>query len=97
MLTDQIEELKETLEETFLKETIYTNLGKTERILSMATGTFLLFKGLRNAFSHPIISSAELFVGFGLMQRGMSGYCPLAEKLEREGQDSEEILLIESN
>ena len=97
MLTDQIEEIKETLEETLLQENIYTNLAKTERILSIATGTFLLFKGLTNAFSHPIISSAELFVGFGLMQRGISGYCPIAEKLEREALNAEQILLIESD
>jgi hypothetical protein len=97
MIADQIEVLKETLEETLLKETRYTNLAKTERILSLATGTFLLFKGLTNAFSHPIISSAELFVGFGLMQRGISGYCPIAEKLENGDLESEQILLIESN
>ena len=97
MLTDQIEEIKETLEETLLQENTYTNLAKTERILSMASGTFLLFKGLTNAFSHPIISSAELFLGVALMQRGISGYCPMAEKLQREELNAEQILLIESD
>jgi hypothetical protein len=97
MIAAEIVEIKDTLEKTLLKENSYSNLAKTERILSMATGAFLLFKGLSNAFSHPIISSAELFVGFALMQRGISGYCPIAEKWEREEFNNEQILLIESN
>ena len=43
MIAAEIVEIKDTLEKTLLKENIYSNLAKTERILSMATGAFLLF------------------------------------------------------
>jgi hypothetical protein len=94
MITDTIEELKDTLEETFLKETLYTNLGKTERVLSLATGAYIMFKGIKNVFSHPLIATTELVVGFGLLQRGMSGYCAITEKFENEPQGPEPILIV---
>jgi hypothetical protein len=93
MITEQIEEIKETLEATFLKETIHTNLGKTERIISMGAGAYILYKGIKNVFSHPLIASTELVVGFGLLQRGMSGYCSITEKFENEPRGPEPVLL----
>lgn len=94
MISEKIEELKETLEDTLLKETLYTNLGKTERILSMAAGGYILFKGIKNVFHHPIIASTELVVGFGLLQRGISGYCAVTEKFETETRGPEPILIV---
>lgn len=93
MISEKIEEIKETLEETLLKETLYSNLGKTERILSMGAGAYILFKGIKNVFSHPLIASTELIVGFGLMQRGISGYCSITEKFENEPRGPEPVLL----
>ena len=93
MITEKIEEIKETLEETFLKESIHTNLGKTERIISMAAGTYILFKGIKNVFSHPLIASTELVIGFGLLQRGTSGYCSITEKFENEPKGPAPVLM----
>ncbi|MFC5281904.1 YgaP family membrane protein [Pedobacter alpinus] len=94
MITDKIEEVKNTLEEVLLKEDIYTNIGKTERILSIASGTYIFLKGIRNVFSSPLIATTELVLGFGLLQRGISGYCSITEKLECEPQGKAPILVV---
>ncbi len=94
MILDKLEEIKDTLEETFLKETIYTNLGKTERIISIASGTYIFVNGIRNVFSHPLIATTELVLGFGLLQRGISGYCAITEKIETEPRGPEPIIIV---
>lgn len=97
MITEKIEEIKDTLEATFLKEGIHTNLGKTERIISLAAGTYIFIKGIKNVFSHPVVATTELVVGFGLLQRGMSGYCSITEKFENEPKGPEPILYASNN
>ena len=94
MIIEKIMEIKDTLEETFLKEDIYTNIGKTERILSIVGGTYIAFKGIRNILSSPIMASGELVVGYKLLQRGISGYSKITEKLENEIEGPEPILII---
>jgi hypothetical protein len=84
MITDKITEFKDKIENTLLKESAITNIGKTERILSIASGTYIFLKGARNIFSNPLLATGELVVGFGLLRRGVSGYSATSEKLERE-------------
>lgn len=94
MITDKIQEVKHSLEEALLKEDIYTNLGKTERLLSIASGTYIFLKGIRNVLSSPLIATTELVVGFGLLQRGVSGYCSITEKFENEPKGPEPVVVI---
>lgn len=94
MIAEKIQDIKETLEETLLSEDIDTNISKTERIISIAGGTYILLKGLRNIFSSPIIATGELVVGFGLLQRGVSGYCSIAEKYNEELIGPEPVLVV---
>ena len=94
MITDKIKEIKETLEETFLSDDINSNISRTERIISIAGGTYILLKGLSNIFSSPLIATGELVVGFGLLQRGVSGYCSIAEKYNDEIEGPEPILVV---
>lgn len=82
MITDKIEDVKNSLEETLLKEDIFTNISKTERILSMASGSYIFLKGISNIFSSPLLATTELVVGFGLLHRGVTGHCAVTEKLE---------------
>lgn len=97
MITNKIEEVKHTLEDVLLKEDIYTNLGKTERILSMIGGAYVLFKGIKNVFSSPLIATTELVIGFTLLQRGVSGHCNISERLENEVKGPEPILVIDQS
>lgn len=95
MIIDKIEEIKDTLEDALLSENIYSNLGKTERILSIAGGTYIFLKGMRNVWSRPLIATTELIVGFGLLHRGITGYSALTEKFESEELGPEPILIVE--
>ncbi|WP_017259147.1 YgaP family membrane protein [Pedobacter arcticus] len=95
MITDKIEEVKNSLEESLLKEDIFTNISKTERILSMASGSYIFLKGLSNVFSSPMLATSELLVGFGLLQRGVTGHCALTEKWEMSKLGSTSVVIVE--
>ncbi|WP_374164449.1 DUF2892 domain-containing protein [Arcticibacter sp. MXS-1] len=82
MDTQVIDKLKETFKGPLLQENENANVGKSERILSVATGAFILFQGITNIFSHPIIALAEVAVGGSLMQRGVTGYCAVKAMME---------------
>lgn len=58
------------------------NMNKSEKLVSIGAGAFILIKGLTNIKSNPLLAVAELAVGGGLMARGLSGYCPLKEIIE---------------
>ena len=95
-MINSVEQLKNTLEDSLLKENINTNLSKTERILSIAGGTYIALKGLRNIFSHPLIAATELTLGYTLLNRGVSGYCAISEKLEQEPKGPEPVLVTDN-
>lgn len=95
MITEKIEEVKSTLEDTLLKEDVFTNLSKTERLLSMASGSYIFLKGLGNVFSSPMLATTELLLGFGLLQRGVSGHCALTEKLEASKLGATSVVVVE--
>jgi hypothetical protein len=96
-MTDIINNIKDTLEDSLLKENLHTNLGKTERILSAAAGTYIALKGLGNIFSHPLIATGELLIAYNLLNRGLTGYCPISERLEREDCGPEPVLIVKEN
>ena len=95
MITDKIEDVKNSLEETLLKEDIFTNISKTERILSMASGSYIFLKGISNIFSSPLLATTELVLGFGLLQRGVTGHCPITEKIEARQIGSSSLIMVE--
>ncbi|HTN21082.1 MAG TPA: DUF2892 domain-containing protein [Pelobium sp.] len=95
MITDKIEDVKNSLEETLLKEDIFTNISKTERILSMASGSYIFLKGISNIFSSPLLATTELVLGFGLLQRGVTGHCPITEKIEASKIGATSVVVVE--
>jgi hypothetical protein len=93
MNTDKISQISNKIEDALLSESVYTNIGKTERILSIASGTYIFLKGARNVWSNPLIAAGELVVGFGLLRRGISGFSATSERIERGEMGSEAIVL----
>ncbi len=53
------------------------NVGNNERIISAATGAFILSSGLSNLFKHPISGLVKTALGGWLLYRGASGHCPV--------------------
>lgn len=87
MINQIIDNLKDTFKGPVLRENPNANVTKSERILSVGTGAFILFKGLTNIFSHPIIALGEVAIGGSLLQRGMTGYCPVKAMLEEKAAE----------
>jgi hypothetical protein len=83
-MNETIKSLKETLEGSFLQPNINANIGSTERILSVATGAYFAFAGLKNVFSHPLIAIGEITLGGSLLKRGVTGFCSVTAKFEEQ-------------
>ncbi len=90
-MISSIEQITETLEDSVLKVNPNANIAKTERVLSIFTGSIILFKGVKNVFSHPAIALTELAVGFYLVKRGVDGYCAMSDKFNKEDYDVDEL------
>ena len=88
------ENTKELLEKTGLKESPHPNLSTTERALSIAAGSYFAIKGIKNIFSHPIIAATTLALGYGFISRGTTGYCPIAEDIEKSKSTQEPVLVV---
>jgi len=84
MENSMINKLSDTLNSSILQENTNGNVGKSERIVSIGSGAFIALKGISNVFSHPYLAMTELGLGGVLLYRGLTGYCPIKEKMERE-------------
>ena len=58
------------------------NVGKSERILSVISGGFILGMGLKNVLRSPLTSMSGIGLGGMLIYRGVTGNCPVKEALE---------------
>ena len=79
-----INNLTDTLNSSILQENANSNVGKSERIVSVGAGAFIALKGITNVFSHPLIALTELGLGGALLYRGITGYCPVKEKMDEQ-------------
>ncbi|WP_316737795.1 DUF2892 domain-containing protein [Pedobacter aquatilis] len=66
---------------------LYENVTKSERWLSGAAGSYLLYKGLTGLFSHPIIGLTGIAVGASLLYRGVTGYCPMRDFAQQKQEE----------
>ncbi|WP_188508566.1 YgaP family membrane protein [Parapedobacter pyrenivorans] len=57
------------------------NIANSERLLSVAAGTFVLYTGITRMFKTPLSSLAEVAVGGALILRGATGYCPVKDSV----------------
>lgn len=73
-----------------------TNINDTERFISVAAGTFIMYKGISQILSHPLIALQEAALGGYLMYRGASGHCPIYEKIGKDTTDLPAIRITET-
>lgn len=71
------------------------NVNTTERIISIAAGTFIFYKALSNIASHPFIALQEAAVGGLMLYRGATGVCPVYTQLGKNSTDVEAITIGE--
>jgi len=77
---------------------LYENVSRSERWLSGAAGTYLIYKGLTGIFSHPILGLTGAAIGAGLLYRGVTGYCPMRDIAEQEKESiaPDEVIITET-
>lgn len=96
MITQDVNKIADNLKDCLLQENENSNIAKSERVVSLATGAFILFKGITNVFSHPLLALGEVAIGAGLLYRGSTGYCPLKSALENDlDEDDEPFSVVE--
>jgi len=77
------------IQEAWKYPELFENVSTSERWLSVVLGTYLLYKGLTSAFSHPMLGLTGTAVATGLLYRGITGYCPIKDLV---GQQKEDII-----
>lgn len=71
------------------------NIDQGERFLSIAAGSFLLYKSLKNMLDHPVMALQGAAAGGLLLYRGATGVCPLYRRLDIDTTDPEAINISE--
>jgi uncharacterized membrane protein len=71
------------------------NVGKAERIISIAGGALLAFLAAKNFNRNKAGSIAMLTSGGSLLFRGATGYCPINESVGRNSAASTEVNPVE--
>ena len=71
------------------------NIDQGERILSVVAGSYLLYKGLKNLGSHPLLALQGAAAGGYMIFRGATGVCPIYTQLGKDTTDPEAIRITE--
>lgn len=85
---DLIQDVKDALSCSSLN----SNIARSERFLSVATGTYILYKGITSLFRKPVSALLETAMGGALILRGATGYCPMKERM---GLADQEVTVVE--
>lgn len=67
------------------------NIDRGERAISLASGSYLLYKGLKNLAKHPFLALQGAATGCFLIYRGATGVCPIYQILGKDTTDPEAI------
>lgn len=95
MLEAVTTKVNESLKGSVLEPKGNENVNETERLISIAAGTFILYKGLKQIFSHPFIGLQEAAVGGLLLYRGATGFCPVYDRIGKDSTDLQAIRITE--
>ena len=94
-MIDSITRLTDTLEGSLLQPNENANIDRSERVLSLITGTYIFCKGIANLFSHPVIAFGEAVIGVTLLNRGVTGNCVFKAISEKQNVFEENIIITE--
>ena len=95
MLDQLTTRVNDSLRGTVLEPGETENVNSAERVISLAAGTYIFYKGLAQFFKHPFIGLQEAALGGYLLYRGATGYCPIYEKLGQDTTDLQAIRITE--
>ena len=83
---------EDTLDPSFSpKEERPFNVSNFERGLSVAIGAWMLYRGLKKLGKSPIRNLIKASTGAGLMLRGVTGYCPVYNHFDIDGNKTSSV------
>jgi len=63
-----------------------TNVDFSERVISIGTGTYMIYKGVRELFKKPLLAIGQVAIGSALLYRGATGNCEVKRLIEKSTQ-----------
>lgn len=67
------------------------NVSNFERVVSVAVGAFLVYRAVKRLGRSPLRSISRIAAGSALVYRGVSGFCPVYQKINVDGTKTESI------
>lgn len=96
MLETITTKINESLKGSIIEPGTSENVNATERILSIAAGGFILYKGIKQLFKNrPLLGLQEAAVGGVLLYRGATGFCPVYDRIGKDSTDLQPIRITE--
>lgn len=69
-----------------------TNIGGSERVLSVVAGGFILGIGVKNLFRSPLTAFSGITLGGALVYRGITGHCKMKDLLESDTEPEATVI-----
>ncbi len=67
-----------------VEEPCTSNIEFSERVISIGTGTYMIYKGVRELFKKPLMALSQVAIGSALLYRGATGLCEVKRVIEKE-------------
>lgn len=80
---------------TFTQPSGSKNIDEGERIVSLIGGTWLVWKSLKKIGRHPLLGLQGAAAGGLMLYRGVTGYCPVYNRLNIDTSDTRAISITE--
>lgn len=87
-MNTKTKEILDDVKERLIEANEHQNIANSERLLSVASGAFVLYTGITRMFKAPLTSLAEVSVGAALILRGATGYCPVKDSVCPDRDDT---------
>lgn len=95
-MKNNVNKILDSVVDVIVQSTEDVNISTSERIISVATGGFIMWKGMKDIFSKPSNSIWEVALGGALLYRGVTGYCKIKDKLLPRKEERTTTYLIEA-
>lgn len=59
------------------------NIDFSERVISIGTGTYMIYKGVRELFRKPLLALGQVAIGSALLYRGATGNCEVKKLISQ--------------
>jgi len=96
-MKNNLNKMIDSVVDVVIQSTENVNISTSERVISAATGSFMVWKGVKDTFSKPSNAVWELVLGSALLYRGITGYCSVKNRLDSlQDKEESETYIIEA-